>query len=93
MAKKAGFAGVICSGHEVTQIKERCGRSFLTITPGIRPSWDLSDGDDQSRVMTPARALGTGSDHIVIGRPIRDAQNPAQAARLIIEEIETSLPL
>jgi len=91
MAKKAGFAGVICSGHEVEQIKERCGSAFLTITPGIRPVWDLADGDDQSRVMTPAKAIQMGSDHLVIGRPIRDAQDPAQAARQVLKEIESVL--
>ncbi len=91
MARKAGFAGVICSGHEAPQIKKHCGDSFLAVTPGIRPVWDLSGEDDQARVMTPARAIQNGSDHLVIGRPIRDAQNPAQAAGRVIEEIQTAL--
>lgn len=91
MARKAGFAGVICSGHEAGQIKENCGLSFLAVTPGIRPAWDLATGDDQARVMTPARAIQNGADHLVIGRPIRDAQDPALAARQVIEEIQTTL--
>jgi len=91
MAKKAGFAGVICSGHEAQQIKEHCGRSFLAVTPGIRPAWELSKDEDQARIMTPARAIQNGSDHLVVGRPIRDAQDPAFAAGRVIEEIQTAL--
>ena len=91
MAQKAGFAGVICSGYEVDQIKEYCGRSFLAVTPGIRPAWELGDSDDQARVMTPAKAIQNGSDHLVIGRPIRDAQDPALAATQVLREIESVL--
>ena len=91
MARKAGFAGVICSGHEAEQIKAHCGLSFLAVTPGIRPTWDLAEGDDQARVMTPARAIQMGSDHLVIGRPIRDAQDPALAAKQMLQEIESVL--
>jgi orotidine-5'-phosphate decarboxylase len=88
LAKSAGFAGVICSGHEAGQIKETCGKSFLAVTPGIRPAWDVPAGDDQARVMTPARAIQNGSDHLVIGRPIRDAKDPAVAAQQVLSEIE-----
>jgi len=91
MAMQAGFSGVICSGHEAAQIKETCGKSFLAVTPGIRPAWDVPTGDDQARVMSPARAIQSGSDHLVIGRPIRDASNPAHAAHRVLEEIENSL--
>jgi orotidine-5'-phosphate decarboxylase len=91
MARTAGFAGVICSGHEATQIKETCGKSFLAVTPGIRPAWDVPTGDDQARVMTPARAIQKGSDHLVIGRPIRDSSDPAIAAQRVIKEIDVAL--
>lgn len=91
MARSAGFAGVICSGHEVEHIKKTCGKSFLAVTPGIRPAWDISNGDDQARVMTPARAIQNGSDHLVIGRPIRDAKDPAMAARRVLAEIEEAI--
>lgn len=92
MAWSAGFAGVICSGHEAGQIKEACGKSFLAVTPGIRPAWDIPDGDDQARVMTPARAIQSGSDHLVIGRPLRDAKDPVMAAQRVLEEIDKALP-
>jgi orotidine-5'-phosphate decarboxylase len=91
MAKTAGFAGVICSGHEVEHIKKTCGKSFLAVTPGIRPEWDVPTGNDQARVMTPARAIHNGSDHLVIGRPIRDAKDPAMAARRVLAEIEKAI--
>ena len=91
MAGNAGFAGVICSGHETGQIKKTCGESFVAVTPGIRPAWDISSGDDQARIMTPARAIQNGSDHLVIGRPIRDATDPALAARQVLTEIEKAL--
>jgi orotidine-5'-phosphate decarboxylase len=91
MAQSAGFAGVICSGHEADQIKETCGNAFLAVTPGIRPAWDIPTGDDQARVMTPARAIQNGSDHLVIGRPIRDAKDPAMAAHMVLDEIEKAL--
>ncbi|MDX2513493.1 MAG: orotidine-5'-phosphate decarboxylase [Desulfobacterales bacterium] len=91
MAKNAGFTGVICSGHEARQIKDTCGETFLAVTPGIRPTWDILKSDDQARIMTPARAIRNGSDHLVIGRPIRDAVNPAHAARQVLEEIENTV--
>ena len=91
MAGKAGFAGVICSGQEAGQIKNTCGESFLAVTPGIRPAWDGTNDDDQARVMTPSRAIQNGSDHLVIGRPIRDAKDPAMAARQDLGELEETL--
>ena len=91
MAMQAGFSGVICSGHEAAQIKETCGKSFLAVTPGIRPAWDVPTDDDQARVMTPARAIQNGSDHLVIGRPIRDAKDPPVAAQQVLTEIEEAL--
>ncbi len=91
MAKEAGCAGIVCSGHEAMQVKKTLGDGFFAITPGIRPSWEASGKDDQERVMTPARAIQNGSDYLVIGRPIRDAVNPVEAARKIAMEIEKSL--
>lgn len=90
-ARSAGCAGVVCSGHEVRQIKDTFGRDFVTITPGIRPSWDLNNTDDQRRIMTPDQAVRNGADYIVIGRPIRDAEDPVSAAQYIAEEIATAL--
>jgi len=91
MAKTAGCAGIICSGLEASRIKGRFGRDFITVTPGIRPQWPLDESDDQARVTTPARAIKNGSDYLVIGRPIRDADDPVRAAVIVAEEIETAL--
>jgi orotidine-5'-phosphate decarboxylase len=91
MAFDAGCSGVICSGREVAQIKVRFGPSFLAVTPGIRPEFSLIAGDDQKRVTTPAEAISKGSDLLVIGRPIKEAADPAGAAARILEEIESVL--
>jgi orotidine-5'-phosphate decarboxylase len=91
MAKLAGCAGIVCSGREVKMIKKTFGRKFITVTPGIRPAWDGMDTHDQKRVVTPAVAVENGSDYVVIGRPIRDANNPKEAALRIVEEINAVL--
>ncbi len=88
MAKTAGLSGIVCSGLEVERIKSVCGSEFLCVTPGIRPAWETVAGDDQQRVSTPGGAVKNGSDYLVIGRPIRDAETPEIAARMISEEIE-----
>jgi orotidine-5'-phosphate decarboxylase len=88
-AKRAGCAGVVCSGLEVGDMKKRFGNGFLAVTPGIRPAWQLSSADDQKRVATPASAVNDGADFLVVGRPIRDADDPAEAARKIAIEIES----
>ena len=93
MAYAAGCKGVVCSGKEVQQIKTVFGKGFLTVTPGIRHSCTLLENDDQKRVTTPGQAVALGSDLIVIGRPIRDADNPVRAAQNVINEIETALSL
>ncbi|NOY70182.1 MAG: orotidine-5'-phosphate decarboxylase [Deltaproteobacteria bacterium] len=86
-AKKCGCAGVVCSGLEVARIKAAAGNDFLAITPGIRPESAQKKKDDQKRVTTPAGAIKNGADFLVIGRPIRDADNPVSAADRIAEEI------
>ncbi len=91
MAKAAGCVGVVSSGREVKMIKKTLGRDFIAVTPGIRPVWDDIKRHDQKRVVTPAMAVKNGSDYLVIGRPIRDANNPKEAALRIVKEIETVL--
>ena len=91
MAKAAGCVGIVCSGDEVKKIKKTLGLDFIAVTPGIRPNWDDMKTHDQKRVVTPAIAVKNGSDYLVIGRPIRDANNPKEAALRIAEEIETVL--
>jgi orotidine-5'-phosphate decarboxylase len=91
IAKTAGCAGVICSGHEAAMIKREFGKEFAAVTPGIRPQWSLGEPDDQQRVMTPARAIRNGADYLVIGRPIRNARDPVRAAVQVAEEIEAAI--
>lgn len=77
-AYEAGLAGVVCSPLETKPIKETCGDSFITVTPGIRyPNANVSD--DQARVTTPKEAGNLGCDYIVVGRPITRADNPQEA--------------
>ncbi|HVA32766.1 MAG TPA: orotidine-5'-phosphate decarboxylase [Candidatus Baltobacteraceae bacterium] len=85
LARDAGCAGVVCSAHEVVDLKRFFGEDFLTLTPGIRPSG--SPHGDQKRVMTPAQAVAAGSDYLVVGRPITEASDPAAAAKAILDEM------
>jgi orotidine-5'-phosphate decarboxylase len=91
IARAAGCAGVICSGLEAKQIKEKLGKDFLAVTPGVRPAWSVTANEDQKRIATPAQAIAAGADYLVIGRPIRDAEDPRQAAAQIAAEIENAL--
>ena len=83
-AAKAGLDGVVCSPLEAGKVHDRCGKSFVTVTPGVR----FADGDvgDQKRVMTPAAAKEIGSDYIVVGRPITAAADPVAAYERCCEE-------
>lgn len=85
LAKDAGCSGVVCSAHEVRDIKTALGRDFLTLTPGIRPS-GAAHGD-QKRVTTPADAVRAGSDYLVVGRPIAQAPDALAAAKAILDEM------
>ena len=80
----AGLDGVVCSPLEAALVKEACGKSFATVTPGIR--FADSAADDQSRVMTPEKARLGGSDYIVVGRPITRADDPVAAYRRCVKE-------
>jgi len=83
-AVEIGCDGVVASGHEAQAMREKLGESFLVITPGIRP---VDNDDDQKRVVTAAQAFTNGADYIVVGRPIRDAENPRAAADKLQAEI------
>jgi orotidine-5'-phosphate decarboxylase len=85
-AVAAGADGVIASGLEAARLRAALGAGPLIVTPGIRPA-DAKGGDDQRRIVTPTRAFEAGADHIVVGRPIRDAADPRRAALSIQEEI------
>ena len=86
LAKEAGMDGVVASPHEVALIREACGRDFLVVTPGIRPSGARIG--DQARAATPTAALAAGADYLVVGRPITEADDPAAAADRIVREME-----
>jgi len=85
LTKKAGLDGVVASPQEAAAIREACGPDFLIVTPGVRPAG--ADLNDQSRVATPAGAIKNGSSHIVVGRPITQAQDRIAAAKNIVTEI------
>jgi orotidine-5'-phosphate decarboxylase len=77
--------GVVCSPHEIELVRQTCGDDFITMVPGIRP--EGSDIGDQKRIMTPKEAMDKGAHHIVIGRPITRNDNPAQAAKAILDSL------
>lgn len=83
-AKEAGLDGVVCSPLESALVKEKCGKDFLTVTPGIR--FADSKTDDQVRITTPAKAREIGSDFIVVGRPITASEDPVAAYRRCVAE-------
>jgi orotidine-5'-phosphate decarboxylase len=89
LARDAGCAGVVCSAHEVRDLKSFFGDDFLTLTPGIRPAGTAHG--DQKRVMTPAQAVAAGADYLVVGRPITQAPDPASAARAILDEMHATV--
>ncbi|MDY3867293.1 MAG: orotidine-5'-phosphate decarboxylase [Dysosmobacter sp.] len=84
IASIVGLDGVVCSPLEAGSIHERCGRNFLTVTPGVR--FAGGDAGDQKRVTTPVRAKELGSDYIVVGRPITQAADPVAAYRRCVAE-------
>jgi len=91
IAKAAGCYGIVCSGEEVRAVKEEFGDSLVVVTPGIRLAGDEIKNDDQKRIVTPYQAIYDGADYIVVGRPIRNAPDPARAADAIAKEIEQAL--
>lgn len=90
-AKRAinlGCDGVVASGQEAQAMRQNLGNSFMVVTPGIRP---VDNDDDQKRVVTAQQALSNGADYIVVGRPIRDAENPKAAAEQLQQEIAAAV--
>lgn len=88
LAQKAGVGGLVASPNELKALRQAIGQEMKIVTPGVRPAG--SDKGDQSRIATPAEAIANGADYIVVGRPITAAQDPAAAARAILEEIRKS---
>jgi orotidine-5'-phosphate decarboxylase len=88
LAKECGIDGVVASAMEARRIRESCGKEFLIVTPGVRPHW--AGADDQVRAVTPAQAVANGADYIVVGRPITRHEDPVDAAKRIVCEMETA---
>ena len=86
---EAGCDGLISSGQNARMLREHCGDDFILVCPGIRPKGVGTD--EHKRACTPHEAIVDGADYLVVGRPIRDAGNPADAARAIIDEIRQGL--
>ncbi len=89
LAHTAGMDGVVCSARESSLLRAALGQAFMLVTPGIRPAG--SEAGDQSRILTPARAIEAGADYLVIGRPITQADDPIQALHRINIEIDSNL--
>ena len=86
LAVSAGAGGIVCSPAEVEAVRAAVGDDVAVVVPGIRPAG--SAADDQARIATPAAAIRSGASHIVVGRPITAAADPAQACRDILEELQ-----
>ena len=85
LAERSGVDGVVCAASDASKVKQPCGESFLTVTPGIRPR--DADLNDQSRTSTPKEAIANGSDFLVIGRPITGSEDPTNALENIYKEV------
>ena len=86
LTQDCGLDGVVCSSHEATVLKQTFGTLFNLITPGIRPAG--SQADDQRRIKTPKQALDSGSDYLVIGRPITQADDPVAVLAMINDSLK-----
>src|SRR5690348_15914371 len=85
LARSQGCGGIVTSAHEAAEVRRELGAGFAIVTPGVRPAG--SKVDDQARVVTPAEAIANGASHIVVGRPITAAADPAAAAQAVVEEM------
>jgi orotidine-5'-phosphate decarboxylase len=92
LAQDAGMSGVVASADDAASIRKACGAEFLIVTPGIRGVREVA-ADDQKRIVTPCEAVRRGSDFLVVGRPIRQAANPADEADEIAREIDRGMAL
>lgn len=88
LAQSCGLDGVVCSPYEITALRKQCGVDFTLVVPGIRP--EGSSSDDQKRTLSPADALAKGATHLVIGRPITQAESPGDMAKSIRESLKAN---
>ena len=92
LAQDAGVSGVVASAEDAAAIRKACGDPFWIVTPGIRGAKEVA-GEDQKRIVAPAEAISSGADYLVMGRPIRQASDPAGEADAITEEIARGFAL
>jgi orotidine-5'-phosphate decarboxylase len=85
LAQESGLSGIVCSPQEAAQLRDTCGKDFLLVCPGVRPTWAASG--DQARSLTPKAALQAGASYLVIGRPITAAADPVEAFERICQEL------
>lgn len=90
-ALELGCDGVVSSGLEASRLRSELGDKLLIVTPGIRPGTNISEADDQKRIMTAGHAVMDGADHLVVGRPITRAADPVKVIELMQEDIENAL--
>ena len=88
VAQASGLDGVVASPREIGRIREACGDAFKIVTPGVRPAG--ADHGDQRRAMTPGQAIAAGADYLVIGRPITQADDPSEATRTILDDVDSA---
>jgi orotidine-5'-phosphate decarboxylase len=91
LARKAGCGGLVASAKEATELRRELGEGYAIVTPGVRPAGAAVG--DQARVVTPHDAIAAGASHLVVGRPILDAPDPAKAAAAILAEMEPAYAL
>lgn len=89
IAKNTELNGVVATASDAQKIRKICGEDFLIVCPAVRPTWSIVN--DQVRVVTPAQAVASGCDYIVVGRPITQAKDKKGATELIIDEIEEAV--
>ena len=89
LAQQAGIDGLVASPREIAAIRRACGDKLTLVIPGVRPQG--STADDQKRILTPHQAMQAGANYLVVGRPIRDATDPRQAARDIVADMARGL--
>ena len=89
IAKQSGLNGVIAPDTDAKRIKQELGDDFIVVCPAVRPTW--ATVNDQIRIVSPANAIKSGADYIIIGRPITHAKDPVIAAKLVIDEIDEAL--
>ena len=90
LARSAGASGVVASPRDIDALRNKFGSNFVIVTPGIRASGEAKK-DDQKRTLSAYEAVKAGADYIVVGRPIREAANPLEACRQIVQEIAEGL--